>query len=58
MLSGADRDKFAGIPTGFNYLDTVLTGLGRSDQIILSALPGMGKTSFSLNNATKVARQQ
>ena len=29
-LSGADRDKFAGIPTGFNYLDTVLTGLGRS----------------------------
>ena len=56
-LSGADRDKFAGIPTGFNYLDTVLTGLGRSDLIILAARPGMGKT-FALNIATNVARQQ
>ena len=46
-LSGADRDKFAGIPTGFNYLDTVLTGLGRSDLIILAARPGMGKTPFA-----------
>ena len=55
-LSGAD--KFAGIPTGFNYLDTVLTGLGRSDLIILAARPGMGKTSFALNIATNVARQQ
>ena len=57
-LSGADRDKFVGIPTGFNYLDTVLTGLGRSDLIILAARPGMGKTSFALNIATNVARQQ
>ena len=57
-LSGADRDKFAGIPTGFTYLDTVLTGLGRSDLIILAARPGMGKTSFALNIATNVARQQ
>ena len=57
-LSGADRDKYAGIPTGFNYLDTVLTGLGRSDLIILAARPGMGKTSFALNIATNVARQQ
>ena len=43
---------------GFNYLDTVLTGLGRSDLIILAARPGMGKTSFALNIATNVARQQ
>ena len=57
-LSGADRDKFAGIPTGFNYLDNVLTGLGRSDLIILAARPGTGKTSFALNIATNVARQQ
>lgn len=57
-LSGADRDKFAGIPTGFHYLDSVLTGMGRSDLIILAARPGMGKTSFALNIATNVARQQ
>src|SRR5699024_5986407 len=48
-LSGDDRDKYAVIPTGFNYLYTVLTGLRRSDLIILAARPGMGKTSFSLN---------
>lgn len=57
-LSGVDRDKFAGIPTGFHYLDNVLTGLGRSDLVILAARPGMGKTSFALNIATNVARQQ
>ena len=55
-LSGADRDKFAGIPTGFNYLDTVLTGLGRSDLIILAARPGMGKTAFALNIALNAAK--
>lgn len=42
-LSGADRDKFAGIPTGFNYLDNILTGLGRSDLIILAARPVWAK---------------
>ena len=57
-LSGPDREKYAGIPTGFTYLDTVLTGLGRSDLVILAARPGMGKTSFALNIATNVARLQ
>ena len=57
-ISGPDADKYKGIPTGFRLLDTVLTGLGRSDLIILAARPGMGKTSFALNIATNVARQQ
>ena len=57
-ISGPDRDKYAGIPTGFTYLDTMLTGLGRSDLIILAARPGMGKTSFALNIATNVAKKQ
>ena len=57
-LSGEDRDKYLGIPTGFSYLDTMLTGLGRSDLIILAARPGMGKTSFALNIATNVAKKQ
>ena len=55
-LSGADRDKFAGIPTGFNYLDNILTGLGRSDLIILAARPGMGKTAIALNICLNVAK--
>ena len=33
-ISGPNKDKYLGIPTGFNYLDTMLTGLGRSDLII------------------------
>lgn len=57
-LSGPNRDKYLGIPTGFHYLDAMLTGLGRSDLIILAARPGMGKTSFALNIATNVAKRQ
>ena len=53
-----DADKYKGIPTGFRLLDTVLTGLGRGDLVILAARPGMGKTSFALNIATRVAMQQ
>ena len=56
-LSGKDREKYLGIPTGFSYLDKMLTGLGRSDLIILAARPGMGKTSFVLNIATNVAQR-
>lgn len=58
QISGPDKEKYLGIPTGFTYLDTKLTGLGRSDLLILAARPGMGKTSFALNIATNVARNQ
>ena len=56
-IAGPDKDKYAGIPTGFTYLDNILTGMGRSDLIILAARPGMGKTSFALNIATNVAKK-
>ena len=39
------------IPTGIGDLDRMITGLNRSDLIILAARPGMGKTSFALNIA-------
>ena len=35
----------------------MLTGMGKSDLIILAARPGMGKTSFVLNIATNVAQR-
>lgn len=57
-LAGPNRKDYLGIPTGYNYLDRKLTGLGRSDLIILAARPGMGKTSFALNIAMNVAKQQ
>lgn len=54
-LSGVDRDKYLGARTGFSLLDTVISGLNKSDLIILAARPGMGKTSFALNIAENVA---
>ncbi|MBQ6849614.1 MAG: replicative DNA helicase [Oscillospiraceae bacterium] len=57
-LSGKDKDKYRGIPTGFRFLDDKLGKMGRSDLVILAARPGMGKTSFALNIATNIASQQ
>ncbi len=56
-ISGPDRDRYLGIPTGFVYLDRMLGGLGKSDLVILAARPGVGKTSFALNIATNVAKR-
>ena len=55
-LIGDDREKYLGISTGFSYLDHVITGLNRSDLIILAARPSVGKTSFALNIAANIAR--
>ncbi|MBR5011736.1 MAG: replicative DNA helicase [Clostridia bacterium] len=49
------RDNYIGIPTGIPDLDKVITGLHKSDLIIVGARPGMGKTSFALNIARNVA---
>lgn len=48
-------EQFKGIPTGISALDKVITGLNKTDLIILGARPGMGKTSFALNIARNVA---
>lgn len=49
------RSDYIGIPTGIGDLDKKITGLNKSDLIILGARPGMGKTSFALNIARNVA---
>ncbi len=49
------KDDYIGIPTGIGDLDRVITGLNKSDLIIVGARPGMGKTSFALNIARNVA---
>ena len=49
------RDQYIGIPTGISMLDKMITGLNRSDLIILGARPGMGKNSFALNIDRNVA---
>ncbi|MFR6587106.1 MAG: DnaB-like helicase C-terminal domain-containing protein [Ruminococcus sp.] len=54
---GPDREKYLGAKTGFKYLDTTISGLNKSELILIAARPGMGKTSFALNIATNVARR-
>lgn len=45
-----------GLPTGFHDLDRRLTGLNKSDLILIAARPGMGKTAFALNVALYAAK--
>ncbi len=54
-LSSPDREKYLGFTTGFQDLDKVISGLNKSDLIIVGARPAMGKTSFALNLARNVA---
>ena len=54
-LNSPDKDLYRGIPTGIRELDNTITGLNRSDLIILGARPGMGKTAFALNIARNVS---
>lgn len=54
-LNSPDADQYRGIPTGIKELDDAITGLNRTDFILLGARPGMGKTSFALNIARHAA---
>lgn len=55
-ISGADKKDFLGMSTGFLELDRYISGLNRSDLILLAARPAMGKSAFALNIAQNVAR--
>ena len=47
--------ELRGVPTGFVELDNKLSGLQKSDLIILAARPSMGKTSLALDIARKTS---
>ncbi len=47
-------NTFRGVPTGFPDLDGLLSGLQKSDLIILAARPSIGKTTFALDIARQV----
>lgn len=55
ILNSDDSSLYQGVPTGIGDLDATITGLNKSDLILLAARPGMGKTSFALNIARHVA---
>ena len=49
------NETMRGIPTGFTSLDNKLSGLQRSDLIILAARPSVGKTALALDIARQSA---
>lgn len=46
-----------GVPTGFPPLDSLLSGLQKSDLVILASRPSMGKTSLAMDIARNAALQ-
>lgn len=53
-ITGEDKEKYKGMSSGFSTLDKYITGLNKSDFILIGARPAMGKTSFALNLAQNV----
>ena len=52
----AEGGRLPGISSGFSAIDAKLSGLNKSDLILLAARPGMGKTSLALNIALNVGK--
>jgi len=57
-LTDPENSDYRALSSGISTLDKVITGLNRTDLIILAARPGMGKTSFALNIARNVAMHE
>jgi len=49
------ESAFAGLPTGFRDLDSLLSGLQPGNLVVIAARPGIGKSSFVTNVARNVA---
>lgn len=55
-LSENGGKTLPGLSTGLSAIDDKISGLNKSDLILLAARPGMGKTSLALNIALNVAK--
>jgi len=53
----ARKELVTGVPTGFDKVDDLTSGLQKADLIIIAGRPSMGKTAFALNIAQYVAMQ-
>ncbi len=51
------KGTLRGIPTGFEGLDNLLSGLQKSDLIVIGARPSLGKTALALDIARNAALQ-
>lgn len=55
-LQGGEK-TLRGVPTGFDDLDGYLSGLQKSDLIVLGARPSFGKTALALDIARQAAQK-
>ncbi len=55
-LNAGGGGRLPGLSTGFSGLDAKLSGLNKSDLLLLAARPGMGKTSLALNIGLNVGK--
>ncbi|WP_409228455.1 replicative DNA helicase [Gudongella sp. SC589] len=51
----ANKGELTGLTTGFSDLDHKLSGLQKSDLVLLAARPSMGKTALGINIATNAS---
>ncbi len=49
------KGALRGVPTGFNGIDNLLSGLQKSDLVVLGARPSLGKTTLALDMARHAA---
>ncbi len=49
------KKPITGVPTGFDDLDEMTSGLQRGDLIVIAGRPSMGKTAFAMNLAQNAA---
>jgi replicative DNA helicase len=52
------KELVTGVPTGFQKIDELTSGLQKSDLIIIAGRPSMGKTAFALNIARYAALEE
>ena len=55
MIEASAGKHVTGVPTGFDQLDEMLSGLQKGEMAILAARPSMGKTAFALNVTENMA---
>ncbi len=56
-LSGEDKTQYQGLRSGYSQLDSYISGLNKSDLIVIAGRPGMGKSTLAMNIAANVAKK-
>ena len=51
------KSAFTGVPSGFEELDRMTSGVQNAEMIVIGARPSIGKTAFALNMAANISVQ-